>query len=287
MPNGHLMDPEKRCQKNAFAGRLKALYGAQFGRILENGAKIVSRESKLKSLDNVLSDIQGEFWPHRELGHSRMNDKVLQSSEKDSALAPGARKAPIRKVIQDVLFEEGLRAVRLSENVKSLQELQQRLIAEFRQNSSETRIRYSQSVLKWFFRDGISGLARSVWLAYHDERIASDILRYLYLSAEPVMGVCVADALYPLQNGMQIPATYFERFLRGYFGERPPDKTNRRLKSNLKILGFLERIQGKTDRLQSVVFGKTSLLILLHHLFASDNTLCAYDGETLTSTKLL
>jgi hypothetical protein len=37
MLNWLLMDPGKRCQINAFAGRLKALYGAQFWRILANG----------------------------------------------------------------------------------------------------------------------------------------------------------------------------------------------------------------------------------------------------------
>lgn len=191
-------------------------------------------------------------------------------SPHEEAPAQEARHAG-RKTIQDVLFQQGLNAVRLSEGLESLADLQQRLVAEFSQNSTETRTRYSQSVLKWFFADGMAGLARSVWLAYHDERIESDILRYLYLAAEPVMGLCVVDALYPLQNAMQIPATYFDRFLRGYFGEDPPDKTKRRLKANLKLLGFLERSRGKSDRLQSVVFDKTSLLILIHHLFASDS----------------
>ena len=179
-------------------------------------------------------------------------------------------KETARKTIQDLLIDEGLAAVRMSETADSLSDLQQRIAADFKQNSTETRTRYAQSVLKWFFPDGLDGLARRSWLGYRDERLEMDLLRYLYLAAEPVMGLCVAKALFPLQNGMQIPATYFDRFLRDFFQEVPPDKTKRRLKSNLMHLGFLERTRGKSDRLQSVVFDRTSLLILIHHLFAPD-----------------
>jgi len=67
-------------------------------------------------------------------------------------------------------------------------------------------------VLRWFFVDGISGLASRVWAAYQDESIERDILRYLYLVAEPLMGGCVADALYPLEEGMLIPPNYFDQY---------------------------------------------------------------------------
>ncbi len=83
------------------------------------------------------------------------------------------------------------------------------------------------------------------------------------------MGRCVADALYPLENGITIPATYFDKFLTDLFGEVAPEKTRERLKINLKKLGFLERGQGKPDRLMPVVPQKTSLLLLIHHLFAA------------------
>ena len=41
MPKRLLSVPGKICQKNASAGRLKALYGAQFWRILANGVTFV------------------------------------------------------------------------------------------------------------------------------------------------------------------------------------------------------------------------------------------------------
>jgi hypothetical protein len=167
-----------------------------------------------------------------------------------------------------LLFAEGLLAARLSTHSDSLEALQRELVNHFRQNSLETRTRYAQSVLKWFFADGLHGLARAVWAAYEDEKIESDILRYLYLSAEPIMGACVAQALYPLGEGMLVPPDYFDRFLAEHFGGDPPPKTRDRLKSNLMRLGFLSRSRGKPDRLTSVVPQKTSFLIVLHHLFA-------------------
>ena len=67
------------------------------------------------------------------------------------------------------------------------------------------------------------------------------------------MGACAADALYPLENGIAIPATYFDKFLTDRLGAAVPDKTREQIKINFKRLGFLERIKGKPDRLTRVV----------------------------------
>ncbi|MCX5676476.1 MAG: hypothetical protein NTX87_15860 [Planctomycetota bacterium] len=163
-------------------------------------------------------------------------------------------------------------AVRLATEVESVEVLQETLAKQFTQNSQETRTRYAQSVLRWFFPDGVNGLATHVWTAYHDDTIESDILRYLYLAAEPIMGACVANALFPLENGMEVPPDYFDRFLGGYLGDAPSPKTRKRLKSNLMHLGFLARAKGKPDRLCPVASTKTAFLILVHHLFAPTGT---------------
>lgn len=172
------------------------------------------------------------------------------------------------KAIQDALLAEGLQAVKLSVECQFVEQLQQVLLNKLGQNSLETRRRYSQSILKWFFPDGIDGLLGRVWRVYGDEAIIHDLLRYSYLAQEPLMGACVAEALLPLENGLLIPASYFDKFLTDFLRETPPEKTRERLKINLKKLGFLERAKGKPDRLAPVVPQKTSFVILLHHLFA-------------------
>jgi len=174
-----------------------------------------------------------------------------------------------RKAIQDVLLKEGLIALKLSTEVQSMEELQESLVKHLGQNSVETRRRYAQSVVRWFFPDGFDGLLRRTWIAYEDEAIARDLLHYLYLAGEPIMSRCVAEALFPLENGIAIPPDFFDRFLHEHLGEWVPAKTRERLKSNLKRLGFLERVRGKPDRLTPVASQKTSFLLLLHHRFAS------------------
>ena len=185
------------------------------------------------------------------------------------ARANESGKSSPKKVIQDALLTEGLLAVKLAGECQTLEQLQEELLKKLGQNSMETRRRYAQSILRWFFRDGIDGILRRVWMTYQDDAILADLLRWSFLEQEEVMGASVAQALFPLENGIAIPTIYFEKFLSDFLGEAPPEKTRERLKSNLKRLGFLERAQGKPDRLMPVVPQKTSLLILLHHLFAS------------------
>ena len=173
-----------------------------------------------------------------------------------------------RKAIQDVLLREGLIALRLSADVQSMEAFHEALVKHLGQNSVETRRRYAQSLVKWFFSDGFDGLLHRAWIAYRDEAIALDLLRCSYLATEPIMGRCVAEALFPLENGLAIPPDFFGRFLHGHLGESVPAKTRERLKSNLKRLGFLARVRGKPDRLTPLAPQKTSFLLLLHHRFA-------------------
>jgi len=194
-----------------------------------------------------------------------------------AAAIPTLRKRPsqrsaetknAQRTLQDLLFAEGLLAVRLSTSLDTFEDLHSQLVAHLHHNSLETRSRYARSILKWFFPDRVGSLVRQLWAVYNDENIASDILRYLYLVAEPIMGACVSEALYPLAEGILIPAHYLDRFLREHLVGEPSPKTRQRLKTNLMKLGFLARARGKPDRLQPVIPTPTAFLILLHHLFA-------------------
>ncbi len=174
-----------------------------------------------------------------------------------------------QKTLQDALLVEGLLALRLSQEVHSTEELHETLVKRLGQNSMETRRRYAHSIERWFFPDGLNGLLPRVWRAYQEETIAMDLLRWSYLNQEPIMGQCVAEALFPCETGLVIPATYFDKFLQDHLGEPASEKTRKRLKTNLKKLGFLDRPKGNPDRLLPVATQKTSFLILVHHLFAA------------------
>jgi hypothetical protein len=173
-----------------------------------------------------------------------------------------------RRTIQDLLFREGLLAASLAEGLESLAELQERLIQQLPQNSLETRSRYAQSVLKWFFPDGLTSLAARVAAAYHEDAITADVLRCCYLMAEPIVGACVTDDLFALEVGIQVPIQYLDRFLKDHLGEEPPARTRERLKTNLMRLGFLGRTRGQPDKLLPVNATPTATLLLIHQLFA-------------------
>ena len=95
-------------------------------------------------------------------------------------------------------------AVKMSVECQSIQQLQDALHNRLGQNSRETRIRYSQSIIKWFFQDGIDGLLRNVWCAYGDESVIIDLLRYSYLTREPLIGAQSLDQLHELHGSIGV-----------------------------------------------------------------------------------
>ncbi len=120
-------------------------------------------------------------------------------------------RTPVR-VFQDLLFDEGIWAVREAVRFDHIEELQHHLEANLPQNSEATRHRYAQSILKWFFPTGTpDSLARQVWTAYGDESLVQEILRLLYLQAEPLLGECVVEALYPIAVGSLVPHSYLHQ----------------------------------------------------------------------------
>jgi hypothetical protein len=185
------------------------------------------------------------------------------------SVQPIRRGAGAKKTISDLHFPEAIFAVKESTSCQDLKELQTRLVSSLGQNSQETRVRYARFVIRWFFADGLDGIARKTWVAYQDEKILIDILRYLYLVHEPVMGACVSECLFPVELGMRVPASLFDRFLSTHYGGVQTKKTTQRVKSNLMRLGVLERSPGEDDKLVALNPTKTSLLLLTHHIFAS------------------
>lgn len=172
------------------------------------------------------------------------------------------------RAIQDLIWKEALFAVQAAQPFTDETEFQAYLSAHLPQNSPETRTRYAQTLLRWFFQDGIRGLAAEVWRHYHIRALAEEVLRYLYLRAEPMAGAAVADALFPIAEGSFLPASYLSNFVRSRFGVETPDKSVKRLKSNLRKLGFLARGRDERDTLRPLSPTGTAFLILLHYLFA-------------------
>jgi hypothetical protein len=173
-------------------------------------------------------------------------------------------------VIQDVLVDEGLWAVMRADQHESLESLTEDIAANLKQQSKETRSRYAQSITRWFFpnRD-IQSPAVLVWSGYHDKALLTEFLRVLYLKAEPIVGKCVEDFLYPIQEQAAIPGTYFDSYLLSSFSDIPA-KTRGRLTQNLRKLGFLAKSGPGKDLLRPLNPSGTSLFLLFTFYFARD-----------------
>lgn len=216
---------------------------------------------------------QASLWPGQETGSPKPAAPPTSVVDAGSTreVRPRIRQNREQRVLQDFLMAESLLAVRLAEGVGSEKELEAILTEKLPQNSLETRARYAQSILRWFFADGPDGFVFQVWRAYRDESIERDILRVLYLRAEPIVGDCVTQALYPLAEGMSIPGTFFDGFLARRLGSADiPENTRKRLKTNLGKLGFLVRSRVHGDRLSAINSTRTAFLLLLHYLFARE-----------------
>jgi hypothetical protein len=230
-------------------------------------------DSEMKTLKKrrVLNQ-QHELWAPGSAAGTEASESATDKlnifvETEDHVSQGGARKL---RNLNDTLLPEGLLAVKLASELSTVVQLREQLAQKFPQNSEETRVRYARYVLRWFFPQGFDSLPRRVWMAYGEEAIEWDILRYFYLAAEPIMAATVADALFPLEEGMEVPSAYIDRFLLNHLGEQPTEKTRTRLKTNLMRLGFLARSRGHPDRVSPVAPTKTGFLILVHHLFAPE-----------------
>ena len=83
-------------------------------------------------------------------------------AERDTA----RRASGAGKTISDLFLPDAVLGVKESVNCQSLEELKSRLVVALGQNSLETRTRNARFVIRWFFPDGLDGIARKTWAAY-------------------------------------------------------------------------------------------------------------------------
>jgi len=174
--------------------------------------------------------------------------------------------------IQDLIWKESVFALQHVEQCADAAAFLEFLRHHLPQNSQITRDRYAGTVLRWFFPDGVRGLAAKVWIRYRDLVLAAEILRYLYLHAEPMVGTTVAEALFPIAEGSTIPDSYLTNFLRTHFGEDTPPKSIKRVKMNLRRLGILAKEKSNRDVLRGLCPSATGFLVVAHHTFACTET---------------
>jgi len=162
---------------------------------------------------------------------------------------------------------ESIQAVKDSTRFQAYEEFRTHLIRTLPQNSLATRKRYSSYILKRFFPNGsLRQLPAAVWHAYQEETLLEQVMRYSFLSHEPLIGGFVGDVLFQLRPGSQIPRALLEDYIFRIYGETK-EKVVARLVGSLRALGFIARRMNKWI-VQGTDSPDLALVILTHELFA-------------------
>ncbi|HEY7153837.1 MAG TPA: hypothetical protein VH575_07740 [Gemmataceae bacterium] len=143
-------------------------------------------------MENVVRNRQYSDSPEKLLFSAVESESASRARDVDSS-SPCEQRAgrPSHedvRAIQDLIWKEALFAVQAAEPFTEEAAFRKHLQTHLPQNSPETRERYTQTLFRWFFPDGMQGLAAEVWRHYHNPSLAEQVLRYLYLRAEPMAG---------------------------------------------------------------------------------------------------
>ncbi len=184
-----------------------------------------------------------------------------------SSVSQNASKKAKLPMMRRLFWEESIAAVKLSEEFNDFKAFRSELERILHWNSSYVRARNASSIIRWFFPTySTDGLLTKVWTFYKDELILGEIMRYQYLEIEPVMREFVIQHVLSQPPGTVLKIDYLKDFLIKKYGVVKNDPL-RSLSSAVRHLGLAS--PGKNGIVISKIsLPKTSLLILIHHIFA-------------------
>jgi hypothetical protein len=170
-------------------------------------------------------------------------------------------------MIQELPWEPAIQAFKDSIGFDDFSTFRAHLEENLPYNSAETRERYTQTIIKYFFPNGSLGeLPERVWHAYMDDQLLEESMRYQFLTQEPTVAQFLVVQLNPMSPGSVLERASLEEFIKKV-DPKGRKKMVERLGYALRRMGLVvrERRQDIVTQLQPT---KTSLLILVHHLYA-------------------
>lgn len=171
-------------------------------------------------------------------------------------------------IFQRLLWKESNKAIKDSVRFNNFINFRKHLQDNLPQNSSYVRERYTRSIIRWFFPDqSLNNLPAKVWRYYNDNQILQDVMRYFYLEKEPIVAEFICKYLLSLNPGTTLQIDYLKDFLIKKYGTLKKDPLNY-LRTAIRDLGFIRRKKTIVVVINPS-YSKTSLLVLIHYLFAS------------------
>ena len=170
--------------------------------------------------------------------------------------------------LQDVYWPESVVAAQLTECVSSPDEVREYIRDRaFHQPSKETRDRYSMYFLQWFMPSGsLDDPVPVCWRAFHDPIALEHVMRWQFITCNPLIAGFVDGPLSHLELGESVNAAV-DSYLAGG-SDAAQDKTRIRLRSALTKAGLLAVERRKMySRIEPDVSVR-AVAIVVGHIFA-------------------
>lgn len=169
------------------------------------------------------------------------------------------------------IWKESIFAIKQSIRFEDFAEFRKYIQENLPQNSDSVRKRYVSSIIKRFFpQKSLNPIHTLVWKNYKDDDILQEIMRYQFLSSEPVFAEFVLHDIIPLMPGVPLQSDAIKNFTIKKYGCYSKNSANW-IALSIRDMGFIFRNKGKSI-ISEVPAPKTALLILIHYLFAQSPT---------------
>jgi hypothetical protein len=158
-------------------------------------------------------------------------------------------------------------AVKLSLGCESVKELASRLEEILPQNSTATRRRNVNIIISRFFPSNeLDQFPRRVLLAHGDDSLLEAVMRVLFLEAELVVGKLIAERLWPLPAGTDLPKDFFVQYAQEIFGRKEANASYR-CRTSARVLGWIH-VEKNSCFVAHQAPDETTALLIFHHHYA-------------------
>jgi hypothetical protein len=173
------------------------------------------------------------------------------------------------EVLQDLYWDEAVAAAMTSDRFGDIEPFRETIIDEaFVQPSFQTRHRYASYFIKWFMPSlSFDDPVPLCWRAFHEKPALEHVMRWQYVSSNPLIASYVDDHLSHVPPGEPVDEGV-DAFLAGALGG-VNDKSRNRMKANLRKVGLLVSQSKRSFRIVPEVSNE-SVALLLAILFAPE-----------------
>lgn len=172
-------------------------------------------------------------------------------------------------ILQDLPWDESIAAAKLASSFKHLDSFREAITDDvYRQPSRQVRARYAQYFVKWFLPSlSLSEPVVFVWKAFQDEAALQHVMRWRYITSNPLVAEFVDGPFAAVAPGQAVDATVGSFLVQTQAGIK--DKTRERLRANLRKIGLVVLERNASCRIVPEVSPR-AIAVLIAHLFAKE-----------------